>query len=51
RDRGARLYRISNEQVQHVYTVKIHTMSHEAHEYDIQVSGEYPFRLHHYIEF
>lgn len=50
RDRGARLYRISNDQVQNVYTVKINNMSQEAHEYDIQVSGDYPFRLHHYME-
>ncbi|WP_425460030.1 cytochrome c oxidase accessory protein CcoG [Exilibacterium tricleocarpae] len=45
RDRGARLYRVTGDQVQNVYTVKINNMDRRAHTYDIRVSGEHEYRL------
>ncbi len=45
RDRGARMYRISNNQVQNVYTVKINNMDRQAHTYKIQVQGEHDYKV------
>jgi cytochrome c oxidase accessory protein FixG len=45
RDRGAKLYRISNDQVQNVYTVKINNMDRKAHSYEIKVSGDGEFKI------
>lgn len=45
RDRGARLYRISDGQVQNVYTVKISNMDQHAHYYKLKVEGDYPFAI------
>lgn len=45
RDRGARLYRISGDQVQNVYTVKINNMDRRSHTYAISVEGEHDYRL------
>lgn len=39
RDRGARLYRLSNGEVQNTYTVKINNMDNHAHTYDISVES------------
>ncbi|WP_075185802.1 cytochrome c oxidase accessory protein CcoG [Teredinibacter haidensis] len=48
RDRGARLYRISGDQVQNVYTVKINNMDRNAHVYKISVDGDYPFTVNNF---
>jgi len=48
RDRGARLYRVSGNEIQNVYTVKINNMDRLSHEYAISVSGDYPFEVKHY---
>lgn len=48
RDRGARLYRISGNEVQNVYTVKINNMDRSAHTYDLSIRGDYPFEVRHY---
>ena len=45
RDRGARMYRISGDQIQNVYTLKINNMDESPHEYAINVEGDYPFTL------
>lgn len=39
RDRGARMYRLSGDQVLNVYTVKINNMDRLAHSYQIEVEG------------
>lgn len=48
RDRGARLYRLSGNEVQNVYTVKINNMDTRSHTYDIEVEGAYPFYIMNY---
>lgn len=49
RDRGAKHYRITKGEVQNVYTIKINNMSQEAHQYDVKVRGELPYKLHRYM--
>ncbi|WGL16632.1 cytochrome c oxidase accessory protein CcoG [Microbulbifer bruguierae] len=39
RDRGARMYRISQGMVQNVYTVKINNMDQKPHEFSVRVEG------------
>lgn len=48
RDRGARMYRISGDQVQNVYTVKINNMDNNPHTYSVGVEGDYPFEVKNY---
>ena len=48
RDRGARLYRISGDKVQNVYTVKINNMDRRPHKYVISVEGEHAYKLRGY---
>jgi len=48
RDRGVRLYRLTNDQVQNVYTVKINNMDRFPHTYKITVEGEYPYKIRNY---
>lgn len=48
RDRGARLYRVSGNQVQNVYTVKINNMDRQSHTYNITVEGEHDYRVRSY---
>lgn len=48
RDRGAQMYRLRNGQIQNVYTVKINNMDNQAHEYDVQVQGDFAFVLRGY---
>ena len=48
RDRGARLYRVSGEQVQNVYTVKINNMDRHSHTYIVKVEGEHAYRVRGY---
>lgn len=48
RDRSARLYRISGDNVQNVYTVKINNMDQSSHTYKVTVEGDYPFEVKNY---
>ncbi|MCP8897881.1 cytochrome c oxidase accessory protein CcoG [Gilvimarinus xylanilyticus] len=48
RDRGVRMYRISGKDVQNVYTLKINNMDSRAHQYHIEVDGDFDFRLQGY---
>lgn len=48
RDRGVRMYRINSGEVQNVYTVKINNMDNQAHTYDIEVTGDFPFKIKNY---
>lgn len=48
RDRGARLYRVSGDQIQNVYTVKINNMDRSSHTYTVDVDGAYPFEVRNY---
>ncbi len=48
RDRGANMYRLTNGNVQNVYTVKINNMDERPHTYDISVSGDGDFTLRGY---
>ena len=48
RDRGVRMYRISGDEVQNVYTVKINNMDARAHTYNISVQSELPFVIKNY---
>ncbi len=45
RDRGVRLYRLSGDEVQNVYTLKLNNMDNRPHTYDISVEGEAPFKI------
>ena len=45
RDRGTKMYRISNHQVQNVYTVKINNMDQNEHIYNIEVSGDGDYKI------
>ncbi|BFM06321.1 cytochrome c oxidase accessory protein CcoG [Halioxenophilus aromaticivorans] len=47
RDRGARMYRVSKENIINVYTVKINNMDRVGHTYDIDVRGEGNYSLSH----
>lgn len=48
RDRGVRMYRIAGDDVQNVYTLKIHNMDGKTHIYDVEASGDYPFDVQGY---
>ncbi|WP_111641241.1 cytochrome c oxidase accessory protein CcoG [Marinimicrobium alkaliphilum] len=48
RDRGVRMYRISGDTVQNVYTLKIDNLDRSTHVYDLSVSGDYPFEIQGY---
>lgn len=48
RDRGVRMYRVRNNEIQNVYTIKINNMDQQAHTYDLTVSGDYPFQIKNY---
>ncbi|WP_020208412.1 cytochrome c oxidase accessory protein CcoG [Gilvimarinus chinensis] len=45
RDRGVRMYRISGKDVQNVYTVKINNMDAKPHQYQLEVDGDFDFRV------
>ncbi len=45
RDRGANMYRLRNDQVQNVYTVKINNMDERPHSYRIEVEGDGDYKL------
>lgn len=48
RDRGMRLYREVNNQIQNVYTLKISNMDRKSHVYDLQVEGDGNFSIEGY---
>ncbi|WP_317930752.1 cytochrome c oxidase accessory protein CcoG [Halioxenophilus sp. WMMB6] len=47
RDRGTQMYRVRNDQIVNVYTVKINNMDRSDHTYDITVRGDGPYELSH----
>ncbi|MFL0805389.1 MAG: cytochrome c oxidase accessory protein CcoG [Agarilytica sp.] len=51
RDRGARLYRINQDDVQNVYTLKISNKDRQTHTYDVSVEGDYDFVIKRYRPF
>ncbi len=51
RDRGARLYRITSDNVQNVYTLKISNKDRQTHEYDVSIEGNYGFKIDRYRPF
>ncbi len=48
RDRGTRMYRIADDAVQNVYTLKISNKDRKMHRYHVAVEGEYPFKVERY---
>jgi len=48
RDRGARMFRVVNDRVQNVYTVKVHNMDRVEHTFDLQVKGPHEFVVKRY---
>ncbi|WP_045858288.1 cytochrome c oxidase accessory protein CcoG [Teredinibacter purpureus] len=48
RDRGVRMYRVSGQDIQNVYTVKINNMDRDAHIYRVSVDGDYPFSVNNF---
>jgi cytochrome c oxidase accessory protein FixG len=45
RDRGAQLFRIRSGHEQNEYTVKIHNMDRQSHQYTIELETPLPFRI------
>ncbi len=45
RDRGVRLYRLSGDELQNVYTLKINNMDIVSHDYRVSVSGDFGYDL------
>ncbi len=48
RDRGARLYKVQGDKVENVYMIKVHNMDRQAHEFDLKVEGDHPFKIKRY---
>lgn len=48
RDRGARMFRVINDRVQNVYTVKVHNMDRVEHTFDLDVKGPHDFVVKRY---
>ena len=48
RDRGLKMYRVVDDNIQNVYTIKIENMDRKAHTYDIRVQGDFPFSVQGY---
>ncbi len=48
RDRGAKMYRVVDDNIQNVYTIKIENMDRAHHIYDIRVDGDFPFEVQGY---
>lgn len=48
RDRGAKMYRLVDDNIQNVYTIKIENMDRQQHVYDIYVDGDFPFEVQGY---
>ena len=51
RDRGMRMYRISGQEVENVYTLKINNKDRATHIYKVSVSGDYDFEVEGYRPF
>ncbi len=45
RDRGAQMFRIRQGMVQNIYTIKIHNMDRNSHEFLVNVDGDLPFEI------
>ncbi len=48
RDRGVKMYRVVDDNIQNVYTIKIENMDRKQHIYDIRVDGDFPFEVQGY---
>lgn len=48
RDRGVRMYRVVEDTIQNVYTLKISNMDRSTHIYDVEVTGAYEFDVQGY---
>jgi cytochrome c oxidase accessory protein FixG len=48
RDRGTKMYRISGDNVQNVYTVSINNMDRNPHSYSVDVIGDHNFKVRGY---
>ncbi len=48
RDRGTKMYRISGDNVQNVYTVSINNMDRNPHSYSVEVIGDHDFKVRGY---
>lgn len=48
RDRGVRMYRVVEDSIQNVYTLKISNMDRATHIYDVEVEGDYEFDVQGY---
>jgi cytochrome c oxidase accessory protein FixG len=48
RDRGVRMYRLVEDKIQNVYTLKISNMDRGTHVYDVEVDGDYAFEVEGY---
>lgn len=48
RDRGVRMYRVVDDSIQNVYTLKISNMDRSTHIYDVEVEGDYQFDVQGY---
>ena len=48
RDRGVRMYRVVEDTIQNVYTLKISNMDRSTHIYDVEVTGAYDFDIQGY---
>lgn len=48
RDRGVSMYRLAGDDVQNVYTLKINNMDRKTHIYDVEVEGDFDFRIEGY---
>jgi cytochrome c oxidase accessory protein FixG len=48
RDRGVRMYRVVEDSIQNVYTLKISNMDRATHTYDVEVEGDYEFDVQGY---
>ncbi len=48
RDRGTKMYRLSGDNVQNVYTININNMDRHAHTYQVAVSGKHDYEVRAY---
>lgn len=48
RDRGVRMFRVVEDTIQNVYTLKISNMDRGTHVYDVEVEGNYDFKIQGY---
>ncbi len=48
RDRGTRMYRVQGDTIENVYTLKVHNMDSQAHEFKLIVEGPHPFTIKRY---